>query len=292
MSSLPKFNKSCAPSVSSSILGEDSVLLNERDFKRIADRIYSLAGIYLPANPKNFSLVANRMTKLLRKHNQLNFDQILAAVERGDLQITSDFISALTTNKTEFFREKAHFDFLAKWLQSRPNQSVRIWCAACSTGQEPYTLAMIVWENLSEMARKTSYIRATDIDQEVLEKAIQAEYTLSELSGLSIDRQKNYFKRKDGVTNVYTVNSNIRERVQFERFNLVTGEYRKFAGQFDVIFCRNVLIYFDKPTVEKVLRALVGALVSGGYLFLGHSESGLGGLSGLKSVGQSILIKP
>jgi chemotaxis protein methyltransferase CheR len=289
MSALPKSTKTGEVTAIPPLGDEAGVLVKEKDFKRVADRIYVLAGIYLPMNPKNLALVSNRMAKLLRKYSQMNLDQILSAVERGDLVITKDFISALTTNKTEFFREKEHFDFLAKWLQSRSHQPVRIWCAASSTGQEPYTLAMIVWENLPESSRKKSRILATDIDHEVLEKASLGEYTGHELHGLSLERQKKFFNKKEG--DVYSVDSKIRDLVQFGRFNLVTGEYRKFSGQFDVIFCRNVLIYFYRPTVEKVLRELAGVLGTGGYLFLGHSESGLATLSGLKSVGQSILTK-
>jgi chemotaxis protein methyltransferase CheR len=257
--------------------------LNYEDFKltqevymKFANYIYELAGVNLPYNPKNEALVKNRLAKILRAYNKTSFEAYWDFLKNSGPIETQEFISALTTNMTSFFREGAHFTWLGKAIKTHFETlySMRIWCAAASTGQEPYTIAITVCENLSEKQRGHVRILASDIDTDVLRRGALGYYKESEMSGLSKDLIFKYFDRstQDGET-IYRVKDFIRSMVQFSQFNLVTQEY-DFKRPFDFIFCRNVLIYFDDKTVNKVIHNLSSSLNPNGYLLLGHSESG------------------
>jgi chemotaxis protein methyltransferase CheR len=207
-------------------------------------------------------------------------------LSRGSSEHLTEFICALTTNTTHFFRESVHFDFLKNRLpelaeakRKQHKHELRVWCSASSTGQEVYTLMMVIQSFLNDAnpAFKTWDLKflATDIDPEVLERASSGTYQETELSGVPDPLKQQFFRAvRTGVQKAYQVQSEYRSKIRFAQFNLLTERY-PFQFPFDIIFCRNVLIYFDRPTAEKVIEKLAGALAPGGLLFLGHSETGM-----------------
>lgn len=250
--------------------------LSHETYMKFANYIYELAGVNLPFNPKNEALVRNRLAKILRAYNKTSFEQYWMFLKNAGPAETQEFISALTTNMTSFFREEAHFTWFGKAVKTHFETlySMRIWCAAASTGQEPYTIAITICENLPEKQRAAVRILASDIDTDVLKKGALGYYKESDMNGIGKDIKFKYFDRstRDGET-IYRVKDFIREMVHFSQFNLI-GEKYEFKRPFDFIFCRNVLIYFDNKTVHKVVDNLAQCLSPNGYLLLGHSESG------------------
>lgn len=253
----------------------DETDLDQPTFEFFAKRMYELSGVNLPYSSKNLALVKNRMSKLIRKAGLRDTDHLKEQLRNPTPSFVSDFISALTTNKTHFFRENAHFDFLKQYLVThfKSHSDLRIWCAAASTGQEPYTLAMVVRDNLAESELGRTKILCTDIDLQVLDRASQGLYTEPEMEGCPEPLRKKYFEIVPGSTPRYRAKDEINKMLRFAPFNLVKGEY-KFNNKFHFIFCRNVLIYFDQETTKYVIDSLAGQLAPGGYLILGHSESG------------------
>lgn len=250
--------------------------LTRETYTKFVDMIYQLSGVNLPFNPKNEALVKNRLIRLLRKYDFASYEDYWNFLKNGTDTQKQEFISALTTNMTSFFREIAHFDWLKKHVKEHFAKlySLRIWCAAASTGQEPYTIAICICESLPEAQRPHVKILASDIDLEVLRKASLGYYYENEITGLSKDLVLKYFDRvpKDGET-VYRVKDFVRSMVSFSQFNLISEKY-DFKRPFDIIFCRNVLIYFDEKTVKSVIEKLTNSLTPNGHLLLGHSESG------------------
>ncbi|MFN7454579.1 MAG: CheR family methyltransferase [Pseudobdellovibrionaceae bacterium] len=253
----------------------DDFDLPRKDFDFFAKKMFELSGVNLPFSSKNEALVKNRMSKLMRRLKVTDIDELRNVVESEDRKVIQEFISALTTNKTHFFREEAHFDFLKNYLKGhfQKPQDLRIWCAAASTGQEPYTLAICVQEALNPSQLARTKILATDIDLQVLQKATNGIYTESEMEGLPGYLQKKYFHRLEGKQKVWQANDELNKMIRFAPFNLVHNDH-KFQTQFHLIFCRNVLIYFDPPTTAQVIDFLADQLSPEGYLILGHSESG------------------
>ncbi|MBL7543082.1 MAG: protein-glutamate O-methyltransferase CheR [Bdellovibrionaceae bacterium] len=268
-------DRGCCVSAAKNINFED-FHLSQETYLQFAGHIYKLAGVNLPYNSKNEALVKNRLARILRAYNQNSFEEYWKFLKSAGTPETQEFISALTTNMTSFFREAAHFTWFGKAIKTHFEKlySARIWCAAASTGQEPYTIAITVCENLPEKHHARVKILASDIDTEVLKKGGLGYYKESEMGGLSRDIIFKYFDRtiRDGDV-FYRVKDFLRDMVQFSQFNLVDQKY-EFKKPFDFVFCRNVLIYFDEKTVGKVVENLSLALNPGGYLLLGHSESG------------------
>jgi chemotaxis protein methyltransferase CheR len=268
----------------------DTSALKQPIFEALAQKIYQIAGIHLPYNEKNVALMSNRLTRLMRDYDIKSFDQLNEALKIPSEKMKQDFVSALTTNKTDFFREEAHFDFLkAQWPQMfKAKPEVRIWSSACSAGSEPYTLAVMAAEQLNPIERQRLKILATDIDLEILKKAVKAQYTSIELEGLLPHHKQKYFKQISA--GMFELIPELAKSVHFSEFNLMNFQHR-FQKKFDVIFCRNVLIYFDKETTDKVLELLVSNLDLNGYLIIGHSESGVIRHPCLKALGNSIFQK-
>lgn len=227
---------------------------------------------------------------MLKDYNLKSFEELNERLSAPSDKLKQDFISALTTNKTHFFREEAHFHFLEKifpeLLKSR--SEIRIWSSACSTGAEPFTVSILAAEKLQPMDRNRVKILATDIDHEILKKAVKGEYSLNELEGLAPYLRQRYFSQLS--PQLFSLLPDLAKSVHFSEFNLMNFQYR-FQKKFDVIFCRNVLIYFDKATTDKVLDLLVNNLEVEGYLIIGHSESGVIRHPCLKSLGNSIFRK-
>ncbi|MGE5086768.1 MAG: CheR family methyltransferase [Bacillota bacterium] len=255
----------------------EEIKLSEKMFEKFAKHMYELAGVDLPFTPKNHALIRNRIVKLLRRHNLKTYEEYWAMIEKGNKDLTSEFISALTTNMTSFYRESNHFDFLVNALpelNKKFGSDIRIWCAAASTGQEPYTIAMTACEAMNQAPTMKPRLLATDIDLQVLKKAAIGTYEEREMQGLPpLQRSKYFEKINSNGTEYWRAKDLIHNMIRFAPFNLMSPQY-DFKNKFHVIFCRNVLIYFDEPTTKKVIDSLTSCLAPGGYLVLGHSESG------------------
>jgi chemotaxis protein methyltransferase CheR len=250
------------------------VKLTDKMYSKFTEKMYELSGVNLPSSSKNHTLVQSRLSKVLRKHSFGTYDQYWDFLASGHESAVTEFVSALTTNMTSFFREPHHFEFFTKILPTLPEKfgrDIRVWCAASSTGAEPYTIGIVIKE-----AQVSTRVRvlATDIDLEVLKYAADGIYTEKELDGLSVGLKKKYFepiKKADGYN--WKAKSLLTEFIRFAPFNLVDKKY-DFKFDFHVIFCRNVLIYFDEKTQKKVINNMVDILAPGGYLIIGQSESG------------------
>ncbi|WP_218109783.1 CheR family methyltransferase [Oligoflexus tunisiensis] len=236
--------------------------------------------------------MSSRLLKL-RNEGIFSYRDLLTAIESHDNRILHLFVSAMTTNTTHFFREEEHFQILTRLIkdqvQSLPRGSqpdIRVWCAASSTGEEPYALAMVL-HDLQNQCIFTPKILATDVDFKVLAKARTAIYSEKQVENVPPGFLDKYFTRfqEDGAR-WYRVDDSLKSMVQFGRFNLLKNY--PFRYKFDVIFCRNVLIYFERETVQYVIRQMTQVLQPGGHLFLGHSEAVAGMFPGLKRAGPAV----
>lgn len=248
--------------------------LTARHFEEVAAFIYKIAGIRLMRGKEE--LVKSRLSRRLRALGMDDFDQYLALVksDKAGKELTN-FLDALTTNKTSFLREARHFDFVRDNiipLLRETNQPVRIWSAGCSSGEEPYTLAMILREHLPNIDRRDVRILATDLSTQVLQTAQEAIYDGETMLPLPPAFAQKYFTPvSKGAGNLFQVRDNVRQMVRFARLNLM-GPW-PMQGLFNFIFCRNVMIYFDKQTQGNLVRRFGEKLMPQGYLFIGHSES-------------------
>ncbi|MGN7294343.1 CheR family methyltransferase [Rhizobium sp. SAFR-030] len=254
--------------------------LSRRNFDRLAKYIYDYSGIKMPIT--KLTMLEGRLRRRLRATGATTFDGYCDFLFSGNgLEGESVYlIDAVTTNKTDFFREPKHFEYLAEaalpeLLQSGSNQ-IRVWSSACSTGAEPYTIAMVLAECLAQRPDTSYKVIATDLSTEVLETARRAIYTKEMVRPVPTQMRRKYVMeainpRRDEVR----IAPLLRQRVGFGRLNLMDEAYPLKEAQH-VIFCRNVLIYFDKPTQQHVLSRLCDRLVPGGYLFIGHSETASG----------------
>ena len=248
-------------------------------FQRLAALLQEWTGIHLPYNSKNVSLMAGRLSRIISEHRLGNYSAYAQELTLRRSQLGPEFISAMTTNTTQFFREDAHFKVLQNVLpqllkKNSTTRELRVWCAASSTGQEPYTLAIVLNEALKAYPLWKVKILATDIDHEVLERAREGVYTEEEASSIPpLYRQKYFSLIPSEGANLYQVKPVLRQQVVFRQFNLLADEF-SFQVPFDVIFCRNVLIYFDRKDCDYVVGGLSKCLGTGGYLFIGHAEAG------------------
>ncbi|HSV71905.1 MAG TPA: CheR family methyltransferase [Methylibium sp.] len=240
------------------------------DFERVRELIYQRAGINLQAGKQ--AMVYSRLSRRLRETGHGSFTDYLQWLERGtggDAE-WQEFINCLTTNLTNFFREEHHFPLLAQALQARRGKPVRIWCNAASTGEEPYSLAMTVAETLGSGA--DCRILATDIDTNVLATAARGVYDAG-ARGLTPARLKAHFLRGTGSNaGAIRVKPELARLIEFRSFNLMSAPW-SFSESFDIVFCRNVMIYFDAPTQKRVLENIHRSMKSGSSLFVGHSEN-------------------
>ena len=266
---------------------QGEISLSEREFARIKGRVYQVAGISLSDAKR--TLVVSRLSKIVRGLNLASFDAYIDFLERGGTaQDGQEFVNALTTNLTRFYREDHHFDHLRKHVESllatKPRGTrMRIWSAGCSTGQEPYTIGMDLLGAFPELKRWDFKILATDIDTAVIEKASRGVYPENELSGLSRERSAPFSQPGDGTIRVPEA---VRSLVSFKPLNLI-GPW-PMKGPFDAVFCRNVAIYFDKPTQGEVFGRFTKLIAPEGFLYIGHSENVGSGGDGLRLVGKTI----
>lgn len=257
------------------------------DFTRVRKLIYIKAGISLAESKEE--MVYSRLARRLRVLRLDSFKAYLDQLEAGgSAEEWQDFTNALTTNLTAFFREAHHFDALKTFLKTRPRgRQVKIWCSAASTGEEPYSLAMTACEAYDSLSPPVS-ILATDIDTQVLATAERAVYPLDRIEKLSQERKKRYFQKGQGAAaGQCRVSEPLRKLMTFRQLNLLDSRY-PMRGPFDAIFCRNVMIYFDKPTQLAVLHRMVPLLAPDGLFFAGHSESFFHAGDLIRSVGRTI----
>ncbi|HWU81672.1 MAG TPA: CheR family methyltransferase [Caulobacter sp.] len=254
--------------------------LSARNFQRLSTFIQDYSGIKMPANKR--TMLEGRLRRRMRatRINDVNAYCHYLFEENGLDGEAIHLIDAVTTNKTEFFREPAHFEFLATKglpaLAAKGKHEIKIWSSACSTGAEPYTIAMVL-DEFCEKHRGVDYsILCTDICTEVLDQAVAGRFSEQMIEPVSMARRQRYLMRaRDAGRNEVRVKPHLRAKLAFARLNLMDDAY-PIETDVDIIFCRNILIYFDKPTQAKVLTRLCNHLAPGGYLLLGHSESIVG----------------
>ena len=241
-----------------------------RDFARVRALIYKQAGISLSESKQE--MVYSRLARRLRAKGLNSFEEYLDGLENGrDGDEWEAFTNALTTNLTSFFREAHHFPILADRMRGM-KAPLSIWCSASSTGEEPYSIAMTVCEAFGTLTPPVSIV-ATDIDTNVLETAANGVYPIDRVDKLERDRLKRFFQRGKGErSGLVRVRPELRQLISFKPLNLLAGSW-PISGPFDVIFCRNVMIYFDKPTQGRILERFVPLLKPEGLLFAGHSEN-------------------
>ncbi len=250
--------------------------IQDAEFYRLRDFIRVHTGISLSEHKR--ALVCARLARRLRHHNLDNYTdyyKLLTEADPDGIEL-SEMINAITTNKTGFFREFHHFEFLTQvvfpaWRAGRQRR-FRIWSAATSTGEEPYSLAMTILESFPDIADWDIRILATDIDTVVLAHAEQGVYTLNHLEGVSDMRVRRHFLRGRGdMEGLAMVKPALRDLIRFRRLNLVENSW-PIRGPLDLVFCRNVLIYFDKDTQERLFVRFADLMRDGGHLMLGHAE--------------------
>ncbi|MCY1273992.1 Chemotaxis protein methyltransferase [compost metagenome] len=251
--------------------GEHEFGYNDHDFEQVRSRLYRRAGISLAASKRQ--MVYSRLARRLRQLELPSFSSYLAYLDQHPEE-WQPFINALTTNITAFFRERHHFaqlEALAGEPQRR-GRPLRLWSAASSTGEEPYSMAIALHQALGGRAQGVQII-ASDIDTGVLETARRGVYPLERIAQLEPELKKRYFQRgTGGNAGLVRVVPELRQMVEFRRINLLDADW-PLAGGLDAIFCRNVMIYFDKSTQIRLLERMVRLLRPDGLFFAGHSES-------------------
>ncbi|GLQ54249.1 CheR family methyltransferase [Devosia nitrariae] len=267
---------------------QGEISLSEREFARVKARVYAAAGISLSDAKR--TLVISRLSKIVRTLGLKSFDDYLDHLERvGSPEDAQNFVNALTTNLTRFYREDHHFDHLRghveRIIAQKPRGTrLRIWSAGCSTGQEPYTIGLDLIAAFPELKRWDFRILATDIDTAVLGKAARGVYPESELNGLTRERASLLERADNGTIRVPV---GVRELISFKPLNLIAGAW-PMKGPFDAVFCRNVAIYFDKPTQGALFSRLAAMLAPEAFLYIGHSENLGSGADGFRLVGKTI----
>lgn len=252
--------------------------LNDVDFEKLSNFIYTNYGIKLPISKK--IMLQSRLASRL-KANKMNsftdYTRYVLSGKAGEEEIVN-MIDLVSTNKTDFYREAGHFDFmrevvLPEYIAKETNAPFKVWSSASSSGEEAYTIAMVISEFMEEHRKFDFEILGTDISSRILEKARTAIYPMDRVDVVPLAQKKKYLLRsKDQENPQVRIVPQLRARTRFFRLNLMDNSYNA-PKDFDIIFCRNVLIYFDRETQEQVIKKLCSHLKPGGYFFLGHSES-------------------
>lgn len=246
--------------------------MSERNFRQLQKIAYDLTGINLSDHKQN--MIYGRLARRMRALQLNDFDQYCALLAQEDSSEIREFVNAITTNLTAFFRENHHFEYLKNKLfpellrLKQKERRIRIWSAGCSTGEEPYSLAMVL-KSTPVLKFWDVKILATDLDSAVVDKAKAGEYSIDRCTGIPPQYQP--FIERDMERNIGVVSDEVRDLVTFKQLNLLHTWPMK--GPFDVIFCRNVVIYFDVPTQIRLFERYANILSANGYLFIGHSEN-------------------
>jgi len=251
--------------------------LSDRDFKEIREIIWNMTGISMGSSKRQ--LIYRRLQTRLKATGINTFRGYLELLRKGDPEEREAFSNAVTTNLTSFFREQHHFDYFARSIipeivagQGNSGKRLRIWSAGCSTGEEPYSIAITLKESLADLALWDAKLLCTDLDSDVLSAARAGIYTQDRVEKIPPQRLRRWFRKShqpdDGRVKVSPELQNL---ITFKQLNLMDDW--PMQGPFDVIFCRNVVIYFDKPTQRVLMERFANILKDDGYLILGHSES-------------------
>lgn len=261
-------------------------LFTESDFERVRTLIHRRAGIALGEQKRQ--MVYSRLSRRLRELGLPEFSTYLAMLEaRPDGDEWQSFINSLTTNLTSFFREAHHFPALADFVKKRKGP-VEIWCAAASTGEEPYSIAITLIEALGQSLASQSRVISTDIDTAVLAKASAGVFNLDQVERLGPERLRRFFSKGVGANaGKVRIRPEVAAMVKFSQLNLLDRSW-SVREPVDAIFCRNVMIYFDKPTQKAILDRFAPLLKSGGLLFAGHSENASLVNQAFKPLGQTV----
>lgn len=250
--------------------------LTDKDFNFIKNLVANNTGIVLSDAKR--SMVYSRLSRRLRSLSINDFSSYCDLLKSNDEEEMVNFVNAITTNLTSFFREKHHFDYLANtliphWLKTRNDtRRIRIWSAGCSTGEEPYSIAITLRDHFPNLEDWDVRILATDLDTNVVAKASSGVYAYERVEGLPKPMLRNWFRRgKNGQGDMVKVSAELQDLITFKQLNLL--EEWPFKGGFDLIFCRNVVIYFNKDTQRVLANRYADNLKSDGALFLGHSET-------------------
>jgi chemotaxis protein methyltransferase CheR len=243
----------------------------KNDFERVRKLIYAHAGIAL--SPGKQDMVYSRLARRLRATGLRSFADYIQRLESGDDQELEAFTNSLTTNLTSFFREPHHFPLLSEHVRGiREKRTVSVWCCAASTGEEPYSIAMTLVDTFGTFAPPVK-ILATDVDTNVLAQGQAGMYSMERLEKMPAEQVRQFFQKGVGAKSGFArVRPELKNLITFRQLNLLDAKW-PIRGPFDVIFCRNVMIYFDKPTQYQVLSKFVPLLRPDGLLFAGHSES-------------------
>lgn len=251
--------------------------ISKRNFDQLARFIYDYSGIKMP--PTKLTMLEGRLRRRLRATRISSFDDYCDYLfKHGGLEAEKVFlIDAVTTNKTDFFREPNHFTYLRDQalpkLAARDIRRIRVWSSACSTGAEPYTIAMVLDDFVGENGSQDYAILATDLSTDVLQTACRGIYNADMVAPVPPEFRERYVMQAiDASRREVRIHPRLRSKVGFARMNLMDATYT-VGDPMHIVFCRNVLIYFDKPTQQRVLSRLVDCLIPGGYLFIGHSET-------------------
>ena len=265
------------------------------EFDRFRKLIYERLGIAL--SDQKVSMLQSRLGKLARKKGMAGYGELYDYFDiHYSSEADSELEDAITTNVTSFFRESQQWIYLREHLREleyrKGERRLRIWSAACSSGEEPYSIAIFLREHLPDFFSWDIKILATDISDEVLKKAMGGVYSERDMEGVPQGIVRRHFTaEKAGGDRRYRIDPLLRGMILFRKFNLVYGDYGIFSNPMDLIFCRNVMIYFDKPTQIRIDTQLAGQLHPGGLLLIGHSEAIPPGVGDLKLVRSSIYMK-
>jgi chemotaxis protein methyltransferase CheR len=242
--------------------------MDDKSFNLIIEKIYAQAGIRLGHSKK--ALVSARISKRIRALQLNDFKEYVKYLDSHTDELI-EFLNALTTNYTFFFREESHFAIFKEELhkKARTATPLKIWCAAASTGEEPYSIAMILKEDFDKKPGSVKFL-ATDLDTKVLEKCKEGRYKKAAIAKLPIQYRKHF--AKDHHSDDYIADNTLKDLIHFNRLNLAQIPY-PMSGPFDFIFCRNVMIYFDAAVRQKLVNEVARLLAPGGLFFIGHSES-------------------
>ena len=272
---------------------EKNYVLTDDEYKEICTLVYDHTGISLTEDKRK--LAYSRFSKRLKALNLKTFRDYCHLLRTDGETEMRNFTNAITTNLTSFFREPHHFDRLRddivpEWKKKR-DRKIRIWSAGCSTGEEPYSLAITLMKNFPEFSNWDVKILATDLDSQVLQTASQGIYPANRLDGLDDNIKNSYFDKSEHATRIsYCVQSKLRELITFKQLNLMDQKW-PMHGPFDLIICRNVVIYFDKETQIKLFKKFAALQNINDHLIVGHSESLKGITSQYKHVARTSYIR-
>ncbi len=262
----------------------------DADFRCVVEHAHALAGITLSDHKRD--MVYSRLARRVRALRLSSIREYCELLESDQAQQElGHFVNAITTNLTSFYREAHHFSHLREHLAALSVQRrIRLWSAGCSAGMEPYTMALTAYEALGNPAARDFKILATDIDTSILARAAQGQYPEKDIEKVPKELLQTFFHHKAAkAESLYEASAQLKRLIAFKHLNLI-GEW-PMKGPFDAIFCRNVMIYFDKPTQERLLRRFAQLLSPTGFLYLGHSESIRGVEDTFQLVGNTVYKK-